>query len=74
MLWLGKEKCAVTWEPAGNVPDAIIEEFERGTMVEITDQVTASGLGQEMHTLTVTPKTAPPSPAKLRPVIKQSEG
>ena len=74
MLWLGKEKCAVTWEPAENVPYAIIEEFERGTMVEIADQVTTSGLGQEMHTLTVAPKTVPPPPSILRPVIKQNEG
>lgn len=67
MLWLGKEKCAVTWEPAGNVPDAIIEDFERGTVVEITDQVITTGIGQEMHTLTAIPNrtkipVVPPTP------------
>lgn len=71
--------CAVTWEPAGNVPDAIIEEFERGTVMEVTDQVTVTGIGQEVHTLTAIPNCTktpvlPPTPSNARPVIKENEG
>lgn len=46
---------AVTWEPAENVPTAVINEFEQGTVVVVQDQITKSGLaiGQTTHTLTV---------------------
>lgn len=76
---MGKEQCAVTWEPAQNVPNAVIEEFERGSVAVVTDHVTPSGIGQTTHTLTVSPSQSPSTavprgPLADRPVIKESEG
>ena len=53
MLWLGKEECKVTWEPEENVPASVIEEFKQGLLSFATEVVHSSGLGQTMHTLTV---------------------
>ena len=42
-----------TWEPAENVPIAIINEFEQGIVVIVQDETTKSGLGQTTHTLKI---------------------
>ena len=76
-MWLGKERCAVTWEPAEDVPNAVIEEFERGTKAVVTDHTAPSGTGQTLHTLTVSPNqscSTSPGPSASRPVIKENEG
>lgn len=77
VLWLGKERCAVTWEKAENVPKAVIEEFENGTKAVVADHITPSGTGQTVHTLTVLPnqsRLASHPPSADRPVIKENEG
>lgn len=68
---------AVTWEPAENVPTAVINEFEQGTVVVVQDQITKSGLGQTTHTLTVSSQGSSArshSCSPPRTVIKESEG
>ena len=45
----------MTWEQVENLPTAVIEEFERGTVAVVTDHFTPSGPGQEMHTLEAVP-------------------
>lgn len=52
MLWLGQEDCRTTWEPAEHVPQVVIDEFESGTTVIVTDQTT-SEMGDTVHTLTI---------------------
>ena len=54
VLWLGKEQCAVTWEPAENIPSVIVDEFERGTVIQVKDEITP-GIGQDMHTISAEP-------------------
>ena len=53
VLWLGKEECKVTWEPEENIPPSVIDEFKQGLLSFATEEVHSSGLGQTMHTLTV---------------------
>ena len=78
VLWLGKEKCAVTWELAANVPRAIVEEFEKGILITVSDDVMSTGIGQETHTLAAMPSLnmASPSPSTPvhRPVIGNNDG
>ena len=78
MLWLGQEDCRTTWEPAERVPQVVIDEFESGTTVAVTDQTT-SGVGHTVHTLTISRSQShsiaiPCNPSVHRPVIKESEG
>ena len=56
ILWLGQETCDTTWEPAENIPLPLIQEFEKGIQSAIVDDVSATGLGQSVHTLHVGPK------------------
>ena len=74
-MWLGKEQCAVTWEPAENIPREIIDEFERGISTLVSEQITSSGLGQDMHTLMVEQSHSTSSvPSSARTVISGNEG
>ncbi len=75
---MGREDCRTTWEPADRVPQVVIDEFESGTTVVVTDQTTC-GMGHTVHTLTISPgqshSTAiPRNPSVHRPVIIESEG
>lgn len=78
VLWLGKEQCAVTWEPAANVPSAVVDEFEKGILITVSDDVSSTGIGQETHTLAAMPSVnmASPSPSTpaRRPVIGNNDG
>ena len=77
VLWLGRETCAVTWEPAENVPALVVEEFERGTVAAVTDNVTLFGIGQTTHTLTIAPTQSPICTLGIsagHTVIKGNEG
>lgn len=71
---MGKEDCAVTWEAAENVPHAVIQEYERGTETVATEYISQTGIGQELHTITVTPNKSSLVVPTSRPVIKQSIG
>ena len=80
---MGKEKCAVTWEPAENVPAAVIQEFEQGDVAVALDSATEVGICQTVHTLIVshtnTTPQAPPHHASStstarRPVVTHNEG
>ena len=77
VLWLGRERCDVTWEPAESVPVAVVQEFERGVVAAVTDHMSLSGIGQTRHTLTVGPSdssTLTSHTAAARTVIRESEG
>ncbi len=61
------------------MPRVVVEELERGTVSSITDKVSSSGMGQKVHTLTVSPSgrlspSLPRDPSVDRPVITDSEG
>ena len=76
---MGREQCEVTWEQAENVPRAVVEEFERGAVSSVTDEVASSGMGQKVHILTVSQSgrlspSLPRIPSVDRPVITESEG
>ena len=75
VLWLGKEECKVTWEPEENVPPSIVKEFKQGLLSFATEEVHSSGLGQTMHTLTVSHQhsSAVPSIGRKR-LVPENEG
>ena len=65
----------MTWEPAERYPQVVIDEFESGTTVVITDQTT-SGMGDIVHTLTISrgqshSSVIPRNPSIHHPVIKE---
>ena len=75
VLWLGKERCDVTWEPAENVPSAIIEEFERNAMSTVKESIELTGVGQKIHTLTFDVNNSHTSTLQQsRTVVKESDG
>jgi hypothetical protein len=74
VLWLGKERCEVTWEPAENVPANIIAEFEGGTKSLVKESIVVSGAGQTSCTLTFDEKAVPSSTQHSRVVIKGNKG
>ncbi len=68
----------MTWEPAQNIPSKIIQEYEQGLATSVTDDISSTGIGQTVHTLSVATSISPSSgtigsPAK-RPVIQESDG
>ena len=77
---MGKEQCAVTWEPAENVPAAVIQEFKQGNVSVALDSATEAGICQTVHTLIVShTNTTPPAPPSStstarRPVVTHNEG
>ena len=73
VLWLGKENCDVTWEPAENVPMRVISEFEKGAHPTVKESITVSGMGQRMHTLTID-ECHSASTSQPRLVVKDSGG
>lgn len=56
VLWLGRETCDTTWEPAESIPLPLIQEFEKGIQGVVVDEVSPTGLGQSVHTLRVEPE------------------
>ena len=78
MLWLGKEECKVTWEPEQNVPPSVIEEFKLGLSLFATEVVYSFGLGQTMHTLTVSHQHSSTMPSigrtSCQRVVPENEG
>lgn len=65
----------MTWEPAKNIPIAIIQEYERGLTSNVTDNVSSTGIGQTVHTLSVTAsQTSADSFQENRPVVTESDG
>lgn len=51
VLWLGRETCDITWEPAENIPLQLIHVFEKGIQSAVVDDVSPTDLGQCSHTL-----------------------
>lgn len=74
VLWLGREQCSMTWEPASNVPTEIIREYEKGMISKVTDTVSSTGIGQTVHTLSVTASQSCQNSTTVRPVVKESDG
>ena len=83
VLWLGKERCDVTWEPAKNVPPLVIQEFEQGSVTVAMDSTSAAGICQTVHTLTFSQTMSTvPSPqlsasdasTSKRPVVTHNDG
>ena len=79
VLWLGRETCDTTWEPAENIPLPLIHEFEKGIQSSVVEDVSSTGLGQSVHTLSVVPKekhvsSADQPHAATRMVIADNEG
>ena len=77
VLWLGKEDVNVTWEPASSLPQAVVDEFEKG--VECTAvQQNSDFYGQKTCTLHIETKTLQSSASKRprtdRPVIQSNDG
>lgn len=63
----------MTWEPAQNIPSQIVQEYEQGLATCITDDITSTGIGQTVHTLSVAASSSATTPAR-RPVIQESDG
>lgn len=73
VVWVGKENCAVTWEPEEKIPQKIVEEFEGNIKTTVADYVT-SRVGQLSHTLVTSHDTTPNSISMCRPVVKDADG
>ena len=53
VVWLGEELCEATWESEESIPQHIIREFEQSVATTVSDITHSSGMGQTVHTLTV---------------------
>lgn len=73
VVWVGKENCAVTWEPEEKIPQKIVEEFEGNIKTTVADCVT-SRVGQFSHTLVTSSDTTQNSTSTCRPVVKDADG
>lgn len=72
MVWLGRETCKKTWEPADRVPASIVNEFEGGAVCSTKEFIGSSGVGQKTHTLIVEKNNH--SPPKSRIVVEENKG
>lgn len=75
VVWLGRETCDVTWEPADKVPASVIDEFEKGATPSMKESIASAGVGQTIHTLTVEENKNPVSfkqPSRI--VVKENKG
>lgn len=70
--------CTATWESEKSVPQSVVREFEQGTMLHATDVASSLGMGQTVHTLTVSNQSQSTSiahgPPEHRPVLAESDG
>ena len=74
-MWLGEELCEATWESEESIPQEIIREFEQGVASSVTDLTVPSGMGQTVHTLTVSAQNKSKSKSpEDRQVVKESDG
>ena len=61
----------MSWESAENVPAAIVQEFERGSIIVGVDNISTSGICQTVHTLTTCSST---STSTRHPVVTDNDG
>ena len=69
VLWLGKEDVNVTWEPASSLPQAVVDEFEKGVECAAVQQ-NNDFYGQNTYTSRLRPSKRPRTD---RPVIQSNE-